>query len=416
MSPQKSDGLPYEVHLQVGGEYFVSTNIDVSDGLFNGATGTLKAIEYGHTREGLPVPKRVWLDFHNPQIGVARRKSKQMYQKRKGYNAEWVPIDRITKRLSLVGKSRAVEVVRTQLPLIAANAMTINKSQGSTLKSVVVSVRKRLSRERLYVGCSRATTKTGLFIDGKFEPPEIPKDDDEVTAEMLILRESPVEMTVQFLQDFDDSFIKLYYHNIESYLRHFKDLYSDNCVKNSDIIALIEPQLLRDDTLDTNVFEIIHRTNCNQNRNSEGALILRKNNVPVNDTEVKLFKLLNGHCYFVHWNLNDVCFIMTYKSPKFPKTEYVTHARSILHGKDKIILFGDININIADTQGIGSSFLKAMTDFGMKTVIKEGDITTLGGTCIDICFTNIKGIIGWVYESIYSYHKPICIAVPKLLL
>ena len=38
-------GLPYTVNLQVGGIYFVTTNIDVGDGLFNGATGTLVAIE-----------------------------------------------------------------------------------------------------------------------------------------------------------------------------------------------------------------------------------------------------------------------------------------------------------------------------------------------------------------------------------
>jgi hypothetical protein len=46
MSPQQSDGLPYTTNLQVGGVYFITTNVDVADGLFNGSTGTLEKIEY----------------------------------------------------------------------------------------------------------------------------------------------------------------------------------------------------------------------------------------------------------------------------------------------------------------------------------------------------------------------------------
>lgn len=39
LTTQQSDGIPYETYLQIGGEYFVTTNIDVQDGLFNGSTG-----------------------------------------------------------------------------------------------------------------------------------------------------------------------------------------------------------------------------------------------------------------------------------------------------------------------------------------------------------------------------------------
>jgi len=60
---QQSDGLPYETHLQIGGEYFVSTNIDVTDGLFNGSTGHLKLIEYGTTSSRERIPKRAWMDL-----------------------------------------------------------------------------------------------------------------------------------------------------------------------------------------------------------------------------------------------------------------------------------------------------------------------------------------------------------------
>lgn len=41
---QSCDGLRFKVNLKVGAQYFVSTNINVQDGLFNGATGTLKKL------------------------------------------------------------------------------------------------------------------------------------------------------------------------------------------------------------------------------------------------------------------------------------------------------------------------------------------------------------------------------------
>lgn len=87
LTVQRWSGVRYQVRLQVGAVHFVFTNINVSDGLFNGATGTLKLIEYGFTRDGTSVPKRVWMDFGNPVIGVKRRQAEQNYAVLKRYYA-----------------------------------------------------------------------------------------------------------------------------------------------------------------------------------------------------------------------------------------------------------------------------------------------------------------------------------------
>ncbi|XP_035709588.1 ATP-dependent DNA helicase PIF1-like [Folsomia candida] len=44
LSLQQTGGMPYHVALRVGLRYMITTNIDVSDGLFNGATGKLMRI------------------------------------------------------------------------------------------------------------------------------------------------------------------------------------------------------------------------------------------------------------------------------------------------------------------------------------------------------------------------------------
>ncbi|GFX04698.1 ATP-dependent DNA helicase [Trichonephila clavipes] len=46
MSVVESGGLPYSLKLAVGYPYMITMNLDVEDGLVNGAIGTLKYIEY----------------------------------------------------------------------------------------------------------------------------------------------------------------------------------------------------------------------------------------------------------------------------------------------------------------------------------------------------------------------------------
>ncbi|GFX42885.1 ATP-dependent DNA helicase [Trichonephila clavipes] len=46
MNVVESGGLPYSLKLAVGYPYMITMNLDVEDGLVNGAIGTLKYIEY----------------------------------------------------------------------------------------------------------------------------------------------------------------------------------------------------------------------------------------------------------------------------------------------------------------------------------------------------------------------------------
>lgn len=147
MDKQQSSGIPYQTYLKVGGQYFVSTNIDVSDGLFNGSTGCLKKIDYGATTDNRSVPRRAWLDFNNPLIGIERRLQTKSLQEKKNINLEWTAIDRITRNLSSSGQHQNLQLIRKQIPLVAANGMTIAKAQGSSIPKVVVHIKKYVSKK-----------------------------------------------------------------------------------------------------------------------------------------------------------------------------------------------------------------------------------------------------------------------------
>jgi len=96
-----AEGLPYKTHLQIKAEYFVSTNIDVSDGLFNGSTGTLRHIEYGVNEANKRVPSQVWLEFHNALVGSTSRTKTKAQQQKKKLELSWTLIERAQRSMNL---------------------------------------------------------------------------------------------------------------------------------------------------------------------------------------------------------------------------------------------------------------------------------------------------------------------------
>lgn len=71
-----------------------------------------------------------------------------------------------------------------QFALTLAHAITIYKSQGQTMKQVVVHLSSRMTRQLLYVAYSRATTSNGLYIIGNLVPTKPLQTTDYIPIEM----------------------------------------------------------------------------------------------------------------------------------------------------------------------------------------------------------------------------------------
>lgn len=187
---------------------------------------------------------------------------------------QYTPIEHITRPITKFN-SKGIQLFRRQIPSVACNGMTIDKGQGTSIPNVIVTTKRKLSTEHLYVACSRATSLNGLFIDGIFDPPKL--KNVNVTNEMIRLRkESPLQFTLQFLQDFDDTYHKIYFHNIQSINKNFHELQADHCAMASDYLAFVEPWLKDTDIFERKNFTVYHRSNCSNTRNSEGDLLLHK--------------------------------------------------------------------------------------------------------------------------------------------
>jgi len=409
---QEADGLPLTVTLKIGATYMVSTNVDVPDGLINGSTEILKLIEYGTTGEGQRIPIRAYMEFEDPTIGCnMRAKFSGMMQKRR-INHMYTPISFEKKTLTKTGVNKNLEVVRRQIPLVSANGITITKSQGSTYKTVVVKLKKNLPRDQLYVACSRSSTAEGLFLNGEFIPPGPPPQ--FILDELSHLRKKGFQLSLKFLQDVPDSFHKLIFHNVQSLHKHYYDIVSDIGFTSADVMAFVEPWIFQNENYDIPTFQTLHRRDCGSTRNSIGSIVFVKSNILCQpDVIFQSYSSAKGHYDFTLWTMNHVNFMMVYRSPKSNILDFQVMLEEYLISIMKncgVIVFGDFNIDLDDPkETLKDLFFK----YGLRALMPVKCASTDGGTQVDGAFSNIKVIEAWFYESIFSYHQPICITWPK---
>ncbi|CAD6226275.1 GSCOCG00011863001-RA-CDS, partial [Cotesia congregata] len=174
LETKNAQGLPSYLSLSIGIKYMLTINIDVEDGLVNGAVGILKGYEMNHKEEIF----RLWIDFSDDQIGKKRRK--EIYNKNGHQN--WTAIDKAMRNIKPTKK--IVTIIREQFPIVPAEAITIHKSQGGTYNNVVIHLAKGMKKNELYVAFSRCTKLNGLFIVGDLNIPLFQNPYDQVQIEI----------------------------------------------------------------------------------------------------------------------------------------------------------------------------------------------------------------------------------------
>ena len=112
-----------------------TANVDVEDGLTNGATGVVKQIDF--RMEGTNRPSIIWVLFDDPRVG---RTSREKY--RKSYNSsiytDWSPVFDAQRTFIMNYKTYQ----RIQFPLTPASGKSVWKAEGATVDRVVVYLSK----------------------------------------------------------------------------------------------------------------------------------------------------------------------------------------------------------------------------------------------------------------------------------
>ena len=158
--PERDTGnLRMILNLKVGARVMITKSIDVSDGLTNGAMGTVTDIVLDICTL---IVKAILVRFDYESIGQEGR-SISMY---KHINKTSVPIHRNQTSFA-IGDKESCQGTRTQFPLALAWAVTIHKCQGLTLPEIVVDMTPAKGRFRsgqAYVAFSRVCDVSKLHI------------------------------------------------------------------------------------------------------------------------------------------------------------------------------------------------------------------------------------------------------------
>ena len=177
-SVSECQGYPYSVPLAVGYPYMVTTNVDVEDGIVNGAIGILKYIEKltedeiadtinegGASTSQTNVNIRLWKRFPSDRVGrrLRMRFKPHVICKQSVLKFTWTPILQSSMRIS-VGRGGLIKCRRIHFPIVPACAITIHKAQGASCDSVVIQYNKNRDQQLVYVAMSRATSLEGLYI------------------------------------------------------------------------------------------------------------------------------------------------------------------------------------------------------------------------------------------------------------
>lgn len=319
----------------------------------------------------------------------------------------WVPIKKIAREIQMAKDTR-FQVYRTQFPLAAAEAITIHKSQGSTMDSVCVNIRGKLTRELLYVALSRVTNLKNLYIVGKFTAPPKPKENDSTVAELKRLKTNmPLKLCYNSLQV--KSGLVVGYHNVVSFFKYRTHIVNDQWYSQCDVLILSETQTTTKSQPTLPGFSLKFRSDDFERAQKRGILIFVKPNVQFDELQHKIEESSEQkyHSDIVVLQVDDVCVISGYKSPKTPDKIFksqLSQAISAVPSGMKRVLIGDFNFNVHNNNNMLSSF---MSENEMRSKLAPAAITAKDHTQIDVVFASFDSIIAGVYASYFSDHNPI---------
>ncbi|XP_072565389.1 uncharacterized protein [Paramormyrops kingsleyae] len=215
--------LPESLHVGVNARVILLKNIDVSDGLVNGAFGTVSDICFDTDED---FPSEIYITFDNEAAGKSLRGKKPCLK---------AGLDKATRIKAEEERVTNSGGTRRQFPLKLAWACTVHKVQGLTVDKAVVSLKKIFAAGQAYVALSRVTSLEGLIIEDFKETAIYAKQDIETAMQSMPAFIEPV-MEVP-------SLCKILLHNVEGLTCHLDDLKQDRRYMEADIICLTETWL-----------------------------------------------------------------------------------------------------------------------------------------------------------------------------
>lgn len=426
MPSDKTSTLCSVLHLKIGMILEVTLNLDIPDGLYNGAWGTLKAIDI------LQPPELLWIEFASAKVGkFIRRTYSKTYNERTELCRSWTPVSKISRTFQATSREESA-VLRWQFPVKPATAGTFHHNQGLSLQRGAVNFRgpKRFAKlaGRHYVGYSRfGQPDNNMFVlDSAFE--EI-HTDRRVHAEMRRLREcTKTPLSIFELPATSEFPNELFFvmHNARSLHARIDDVRADDNFTRADILifteARVQKQLLTSSHYQIPGFQFDECSSSHDRSTKSNLLIYYK----FHDQQFKIishYALNHPQISIAYYsmclpliNSHQLHFIALYRSPVRECLDFffeqlnaaLQHFETIrFSSASPLIVVGDFNIDMLkstlESRRLDSLFVK----FNCRQIIDRQ--TSNYGSLIDHVWTNIMSLNIEYLESFWSDHIPVCI-------
>ena len=411
----ETGGLDANICIKESARVMLTNNIDIADRLINGQLGTVVKIEVNQNNKK---PTIIYVKFDDAKAGnnlIQKSTSSFVRQNRV------VPIEPVLAKIKIhPHKPSSPEIQRMQFPLTLAYAVSIHKVQGLSLNSLVISfelVKQRsFNYGQVYVALSRATSLNGIHILGKINSKHV-KADPRVHKEYERLRE--ISKTMGTSEKYkDNSVLTICLLNIRSLKKHSVDIKYDANIKNSDLIALTETQLVphsNDTDIKSHLLPFtLYRQDHPTDRFLSLALCTRRS---IETKEHEYFPQVNAMKFVIILNTSTtMCPTFTvlflYRKNNSNIIQYVSHLRNILGTYPIDIILGDFNINYLNDDSI-RPLKSLMTSLGYSQFVQSPTFVSSGNILDQIYLKTTKFDIieNTVISVYYSDHDAVKISI-----
>ena len=270
----------------INSRVMITVNIDVADGLTNGAMGTVtKNVVIKKTTGKMSV---ISVAFDSEHVGQETRHT-SVYN---SIHKNAVPIHQTQATFHVIKKHHFKQL--GLFPLTLAWAVTICKCQGLTLSEIVIDMtpaKGKFKPGEAYVASSRVRTLEKLHIINYTQSQICVSE--HLEKEMKRLRKNIFpQMPSNLFHDVLGG-LKLLHINIGNVNRKIKDMKNDHILQNEDIISLNETHLGHSDTLTPDMMGIskdMFIVCCDHNNRGGGVALIVNTNL--NPKQIRMNTIL----------------------------------------------------------------------------------------------------------------------------
>ena len=394
-----------ELHLKKEARIMLTYNVDTSDGLTNGTTGTV----VGFIKNAQDQIVHVLVELDETHFGGQMRTKYRNLLEKSG-NPHATPISRISFEYSLgkVKHQHAAKAKVIQFPLVLAWAITAHKFQGQTVKmpsSLVADIASVFDGGQAYVMLGRVQNIGQLFLKSLVE--KNIRVNQKALAEANLISES-VKRNVTDIETIWSGqsklgFLKITLLNIRSLAKHMADILVDRVILNSDIICLTETWI----SPDTNprAFSIpgFSCTTASKGRGAGVAVYIRNSIGPSTKSTTFMSEDFQG----IRTALHNLDILTVYRSPTSDIKECTTTIIKGINCSRNTFVCGDLNVPFLPRK---SNYLSdALQTRGFQQLVTQP--THLQGHILDHVYVNFKKAHWYSqfqHSTYYSDHDAIC--------